>query len=179
METKEVAAPLPEAQEFNAKLADFLAENFIMGGRTMTDWKRHLYIKIPEEVTYPVLIKLAREVTEKYQEAAKYRDEQTVQLAILEQTKGGRYNEAYTKARRESEEKFRKPLAADSCKVAAALAVKDIEDAISHQKVVKDFWRDSCATLVEVRKHIEIMARALSGDAFAQRDMVIKDSKSG
>lgn len=178
METKDVAAPLQEAQEFNDKLADFLSENFVMGGRTMTDWKRHLYVRIPEEVTYPILIKLSREITEKYQEAAKYRDEQTVQLAILEQTRGSRFNEAYTKARTASEEKFGKPLAADSCKVAASLAIKDIEDAISHQKVVQDFWKSSCVTLVEVRKNVEIMARALSGDAFAQRDMVVKDSRS-
>ena len=176
MEMKEITQEIQESQEFNNDLREFLAKNFLVEGKTMTEWKRHFFVKIPDEVSFPIIIRLTQEIARKYQEAARYRDEHAVQLTILDQTKIDRFNTAYNDARSSHESKHGKPLAADSCRAAASVITKDIEDAISQQKVIKDFWSNSCKTLVEIRKHVETMGRALAGDSFVQRDVIIRDN---
>jgi len=174
-----IASKLKDTGEFLEKLGAYLDENFkIFGasgtGKSVEDWKTHFHIEIPDEVTFPVLVDLASQVFEKYQIAAYFRDKQTIQMSILEQTKSEKFNSAYQSARTENEEKFGKPLAAESCKVSATLATKDLEDAISNQKVVRDFWNKTCDTLTELRKLLELMGYALSGDARINRDFVVK-----
>ena len=70
-------------------------------------------------------------------------------------------------------------LAAESCKVAATLAVGDLENAISNQKVIHSFWVKTCDTLTEMRKLLELVGYALAGDARVQRDIVIRGDGSG
>lgn len=177
MAVEEIAQDLQEAQEFNGNLREFLLENFIIEDKTMTQWKRYFYVRIPEDVSFPVIIRLTQEVARKYQEASRFRDEFTVQLAILDQNKSTKYHAAFNEARTDHEVRHNKPLAAESCKSAASVAIKDVELAISNQKIIKDFWVETCRTLVEMRKHIEAMGRALAGDSWTQRDMVVRKSE--
>lgn len=169
----EIKQQVNQSQEFLNELQEYLGKSLLIEGKTMREWKRHFYIKIPDEITFPSVIILAAEVAQKYQEAASYRDEQTVQLTILEQTRADKYNEAYNKARTQST-KSGKPLAAESCKVAACLEVQEIESALSSQRVIRDFWTKTCDTLVEIRKLLETVGRALGGDAWTNRDFVVK-----
>jgi hypothetical protein len=93
---------------------------------------------------------------------------------VLEQTQRDKYNQVYNSVRTEHLRITKKALGVDSCKVAAQLAVRDVEDAISNQRIVKDFWTKTCETLVETRKLLEIAGRALTGDSHLNRDIVIK-----
>jgi hypothetical protein len=95
-------------------------------------------------------------------------------MTILEQAKFEKYHTAYQAARSRTEKEFGKPLAAESCKVEATLATKHLEDAIANQKVIKDFWNKTCETLTELRKLVEVMGYALSGDAKVSRDFVVR-----
>jgi len=174
-----ISSKLKDTTEFLNKLSGYLDENFkIFGvtgkGYSVEEWKEYFLIDIPDEITFPVLIDLAAQVFEKYQKAAYFRDKQSIQMSILEQTKAEKYHSAYQSARTENEQKFGKPLAAESCKVSATLATKELEDAISNQKVVRDFWNKTCDTLTELRKLLELMGYALSGDARINRDFVVR-----
>lgn len=174
---EEIAASVEEAHQFNRELGEFLYKNFVINDRTIPAWKRHFHVEIPEEINFSLLIKKGAEVARKYQEATFFRERQMVQLAILEQTKTNKYHTAYNTAREAHQEKFGKNLAADSCKVVASLAIKDIEEAIANQKVVSDFWNKTCASLIEMRKHLELMGHALSAEARAGRDFVYKSEE--
>lgn len=178
-DTSRISKKLKDTQEFLNKLGTYLDNNFkIFGitgkGYSVEEWKEYFLIDIPDEVTFQTLVDLASQVFEKYQRAAYFRDKQTIQMSILEQTKAEKYHSAYQDARKANEVKFGKPLAAESCKVAATLVTKDLEDAISNQKVVRDFWNKTCDTLTELRKLLELMGYALSGDARINRDFVVR-----
>jgi hypothetical protein len=110
----------------------------------------------------------------KYQRAAFFRDSQQVNLAIMEQNKAEKYHTEFQHIRIKHQEQFGKPLAAESCKSAALLAIKDIESAIGNQKVIHTFWVKTCDTLTEMRKLIELCGYALSGDSRVQRDFVVR-----
>lgn len=154
-----------DAQEFNKTLSHHLNDKLRFNGKSAMEWKKYFKINIPDEVNPMILVELNREIFEKYQEASAYRDAENIQLTILEQSKADKFNAAYNHARTEHQKEFKKNLSADSCKVAATLAIKDLEDAISNQKVAKDFWKSTCDTLTELRKLLEAMGYALSADA--------------
>ena len=175
-----IAKKLKETTEFLGELGKYIDDNFKICGITgkgysVEEWKEYFLIDIPDEVTFPVLVDLAAQVFDKYQRAAYFRDKQSIQMSILEQTKTEKYHNAYQGARTENEQKFGKPLAAESCRTAAILATKELEDAISNQKVIRDFWNKTCDTLTELRKLLELMGRALSGDSYLHRDFIVKD----
>lgn len=176
-----IAKKLKDTSEFLNELGQYIDDNFKIAGVTgrghsVEEWKEYFLIDIPDEITFPVLIDLAAQVFEKYQRAAYFRDKQSIQMSILEQTKAEKHDDAYQEARHRNEEKFGKPLAAESCKVAARLATKGLEDAISNQRVIRDFWNKTCDTLTELRKLLELMGYALSGDARINRDFVVRGS---
>jgi hypothetical protein len=171
---EEIAASVEDAHQFNRELGAFLYKNFIINDKTIADWKRHFHIEIPEEVSFPLLIKKSAEIARKYQEATFFRERQMIQLAILEQAQTSKFNIAYNDAREHHQREFGKPLAAESCKAAASLVIKDIEEAISNQRVVSDFWNKTCLSLIEMRKHLELMGHALAAEARAGRDFVFK-----
>jgi len=165
---------LNDTQDFCHSVSGYLKEGFLIEGKTMEAWKRHFRIKIPDEINFSTLVQLSQEIMTKYQRAAFYRDSQQVSLAIMEQNKAEKYLAEWNNARIETQQKTGKPLAAESCKVAATLAVKDLEAAISNQKVIHTFWVKTCDTLTEMRKLIELIGYALSGDARTQRDFVVR-----
>jgi len=174
-----IAKRLKNTQEFLDALGSHLDKNFGLIGesgrrKTIKEWKKFFHIKIPDEINFMTIVDLASDIFDKYQTASYYRDKQIIQMSILEQSKTDKYNSAYQNARKQNEIKFGKPLAADSCKIAASLEIKDIEDAIQNQAVVKDFWVKTCQTLTELRKLLECMARALSGDAYVHKDFIVK-----
>ena len=171
---EEIATSVEEAHQFNRKLGEFLYKSFVINDRTIPSWKKHFHVDIPEDMSFALIIKKSSEVSRKYQEATFFRERQMIQLAILEQTKTNKFHVAYNDAREGHQKEFGKNLAADSCKVVASLAIKDIEEAIANQKVVSDFWNKTCASLIETRKHLELIGRALSGEAMAGRDFVFK-----
>lgn len=180
-ETENIKQRLDDTKEFLSELNTYLDDNFKIIGRSgngysIDTWREHFVIKIPpsEEITFPVLVNLATEIFKKYQEAAYYRDKQGIQMTVLEQAKFEKYHTAYQTARSKNEKEFGKPLAAESCKVEATLATKHLEDAITNQRVIKDFWNKTCETLTELRKLVEIMSYALSGDAKVSRDFVVR-----
>lgn len=171
---EEIAASVEGAHQFNRELGGFLHKNFIINDKTISDWKKHFHVEIPEEITFPNLVKKSAEIARKYQEATFFREKQTIQLAILEQAMTSKFNIAYNNAREQHQKEFGKALAADSCKAAAALEIKDLEEAISNQRVVSDFWNKTCLALIEMRKHLELMGHALAAEARAGRDFVFK-----
>lgn len=171
---EKIAASVEDAHQFNRELGEFLYKNFVINDRTIPEWKRHFHIEIPEEVNFPIIIKKSAEIARKYQEATFFRERQMVQLAILEQAQADKFNTVYTEVRESHQREFGKPLAAESCKAAATLAIKDIENAISNQRVVSDFWNKTCLALIEMRKHLELMGHALAAEARAGRDFVFK-----
>jgi hypothetical protein len=180
-DTENIKGRLEDTKEFLAELNSYLDENFkIIGnsgkGYSIDVWRKQFIVNIPpaDEITFPTLVALSAEIFKKYQQAAYYRDKQGVQMTVLEQAKFEKYHTAYQSARNRTEKEFGKPLAAESCKVEATLATKHLEDAIANQKVIKDFWNKTCETLTELRKLIEIMGYALSGDAKVGRDFVVR-----
>lgn len=175
MEMTDITIPVQVAQVFNRDLRTYLMENFLIEGRTMTQWKRHFYMNIPDDMNFATVVRLTQEIAKKYQEAARFRDEFTVQLAVLEQSRQPRFSEAWNNVRNQfTAENPGKTLAADSCRAAANVELQDLDAAITNQKIVKDFWTDTCKTLVEMRKNVEIIGRALAGDSWTQRDMVVR-----
>lgn len=160
-----------KAQEFNNSLASYLDENLKFGQKTPKEWKQYFFIKLPENIDFHNLIEINREIFIKYQQAAAYRDKETIQLTMLEQTKIDKYNTVYNDVRTKHEQKFNKGLAADSCRIAAELEIKDLRDAISNQKVTRDFWKSTCDVLTELRKLVEQMGYALASDAKISREM--------
>ena len=169
-EIETIAKQFNNAQEFNSKLNEYLNANLRFGDKSPKEWKQHFFIKIPEQIEFHNLVELASEIFIKYQQAAALRDKENMQLTLLEQSVKDKYNTAYQKARTDHEQKFNKGLAARSCEIAADLAVKDLEDAISDQKVARDFWKATCDTLTELRKLLEMMGYALSNDVKVSRD---------
>jgi len=176
-ELDNVASSIEGAKEFNADLSEFLDKNLVIEGKTLRQWRKHFHVSFPEDINFSTLIQKSLEICKKHQEAAFYRDKENTQLAILEQAKINKYNSAYNQVRREHQETYGKRLAADSCKAAALLEIKDIEEALSNQKIVSEFWHKTCILLSEVRKHLELIGYALSGDARIQRDFVVKEGK--
>lgn len=166
------------AQEFNNELSDYLDTNMMFGSKTPKEWKKEFFIELPENIDFENVIQISAELFTKYQRASYLRDKETMQLTILEQSRIDKYNTAYNNVRTEHEEKFNKGLAAESCKIAANLAVKDLEDAISNQKVAKDFWKSMCDTLVELRKLVDMMGYALANDARIGRELNIYGARN-
>ena len=171
---EQLASKLKATQEFTSAVEKYLDENFLIEGKTTRQWKGKFFIKIPSEITFPTVVNLATQIWNNFQEASYYRDKQITQLAIMEQTKLDKYNEAYQVARMQSVKDHGKPMAAESCKIEAIIVVQDLENAINNQKVVKDFWVKTCQTLTEMRKLLEIIGHALAGDSRVSRDFVIK-----
>lgn len=177
-ESKEqIARKLQDTQEFCNIIKDHLGQNFLVEGKTMVEWKKYFKIAIPEEISFATIVNLGQEIWMKYQRAAYFRDAQQVQLAIMEQSKSDRYNTTYNNLRADTQQKTGKPLAAESCKIAATLAVQELDNAISNQRVIHTFWVKTCDTLTELRKLLELMGYALSGDARAQKDFVVRGDK--
>ena len=175
---QKIQEKLVSTQEFTVQLNKFLDDNFIVEGKTLLEWKKWFVVDIPEQIEFQTIVDLCAEIAHKYQRAAYFRDKQNVQMAILQQSKADKYHSAYQAAQEESRRKFKKNLAAKSCENEATLAVKDLEDAIAHQAVMKNFWTKTCDTLVELRKLLEAMGRALGGDAYVHRDFVVKANAS-
>jgi len=175
MDVTEITQPVAGATEFNAELREYLRTEFVIEGKTMTEWKRHFYVNIPDDLNFATIVRLTQEIARKYQEASRFRDEFNVQLAILDQGRAPRYNNAYVQAR-EAHDALNtgRTLAAESCRAAANAALSDLDDAIANQKIVKDFWSETCKTLVEMRKNVEIIGRALAGDSYTQREMTVR-----
>jgi len=174
-ESKEnIISKLKDTQSFCAAIEGHLKENFLIENKTMEEWKIYFAVKIPDDITFQTVINLSQEIWMKYQRAALFRDSQQVQLAIMEQSKSDKYNTTYNDIRLDTQTKTGKPLAAESCKIAATLAVKELDGAISNQKVIHTFWVKTCDTLTELRKLLELMGYALSSDARIQKDIVIK-----
>ena len=172
---------LTNTEEFLFQFASHLDKNFKIQGvnhaKTIKEWKKYFYINIPKELNFITVLELSSEVMKKYQEAAFCRDTQASQLIVLEQVKNEHYNKAYQDARTDHQKEFKKPLAAESCKTAAILATQELEDAMSSQKAVKDFWDRVCSSLIEMRKQLELVVRALSGDAYLQKDIIVKEKR--
>ena len=171
-----LAKQLKETQEFCGAVEKHLEDNFLIEGKTMKAWKAYFRIAIPNDLNFHAVVDLAQEIWTKYQRAAFFRDSQQVQLAIMEQTKADKYNTEYNHIRSQTQEKTGKPLAAESCKIHATLAVKDLDGAISNQKVIHTFWVKTCDTLTEMRKLLEVISYAISGDARVQKDFNVRSN---
>jgi hypothetical protein len=176
---EKITNKLKSTQEFCGVVKDHLKDNFLVEGKTMKQWKKYFKIDIPDDISFPTVVNISQEIWMKYQRAAFFRDSQQVQLAIMEQSKSDKYNIVYNNLRSDTQLKTGKPLAAESCRIAATLEVKDLDNAIANQKVIHTFWVKTCDTLTELRKLLEVMSYALSGDARIQRDMVIKSEFKG
>lgn len=158
------------SQDFNKQLSSYLDKNLKFGDKSPKEWKQYFYVKLPSRIEFANLVEISAELFNKYQQASSFRDKETMQLTILEQSRIDKFHTAYQSVRDDHEKKFNKALAAKSCEVSANLAVKDLEDAISNQKVAKDFWKTTCDCLTELRKLLEMMGYALSNDARVSRD---------
>lgn len=169
-----LAKKLENTQEFCGAVESHLKTNFLIEGKTMTAWKTYFKIDIPDNIDLHAIVLMASEIWDKYQRAAHYRDSQQVQLAIMEQSKSDKYNTQYNSIRAATQEETGKPLAAESCKIHATLAVKDLDAAISNQKVIHTFWVKTCDTLTEMRKLLEIIGYAVGADIKTQRDINIR-----
>jgi hypothetical protein len=163
-----------EISEFLQGVKTHLNNNFEIEGKTILEWRKFFTIEIPEEVTFAVLVELSKEIAYKYQRAAYFRDNEMVQSAFIDQSKFEKYYETYNDVRVSTQQKTGKPLAAESCKVAAILATKNFESGMTQQKAIKDFWIKTCDVLTEMRKLVELMGYALSSDARVQRDFVVR-----
>jgi hypothetical protein len=174
-----IKTSVKDTLEFVKTVREYLNTKFGVLGpkdkvKTIEEWKNYFKIKIPEHISLPQLVELSAATANKYQEASDFRERETTTLAILEEARQDKYYTVYNHTRRESEAKFNKPLAAESCKNAALLEVKELEQAINTQKVTKDFWSKTCESLTEVRKHLELISYALGAEIRSQRDIVIK-----
>jgi len=169
---------IKDTQEYLNKFSKYIDTNFLIPGgeKTMTirDWRAYFFIKIPKDITPPILVELSQDLIYKYQEACTYRDQHLSKMTIISHIKDEKYHLAYQDARTENERKFNKPLSAESCRTQATLAIKDLDDAISSQKAIKDFWDRTCSILIETRKIIEMMGRAISSEIYAQKEITFK-----
>lgn len=170
---------LKTSQDFLSEVDTYISTEFKIPGKsgnrhTIKEWKEYFLIEIPKEIVFQTLVDLFAEIGEKYQRAAYFRDIHNVTMAVLEENKVDQYNSAYQEARTINEEKFGKPLAAESCKIAATIVIKSLEGPAGNQKVIRDFWIKTCDTLIEMRKLVEGMGYALSGDAKMNRDFIVK-----
>jgi len=173
-----LATKLKNTQEFCGSVSQYLNGNLLIEGKTVIAWKKYFKIKIPDDLNFQTVIDLAQEIWIKYQQAAGYRDSQQVQLAIMEQTKSDKYNTEYNAVRSQTQQQTGKPLAAESCKIHATLAVKDLDAGIATQKVSHSFWVKTCDTLSELRKLLEVISYALSGDARISKDFNIRGNNN-
>jgi hypothetical protein len=169
-----LANRLKDTQQFCSAVEDHLSKNFLVEGKSLIAWKKYFRIKVPDEFNFMSVVSLAQDIMKKYQQAAVFRDAQQVNLTIMEQSKAEKYNTEFQFARTQHIKDHGKPLAAESCKVAATLAVQDLEAAIANQKVIHVFWVKTCDTLTEMRKLTELVGYALSGDARVQKDFMVK-----
>lgn len=170
---EKIAKQFNDAQEFNTQLKEYLNSELMLGSKTPKEWRRYFTIKLPEDagqINFQTLVEVSAEIFSKYQQAASIRDREIIQLTILEQSRIDKYNVAYQEARDQHENKFKKGLSAKSCEVTASLAIKDIEDAISNQRIAKEFWKSTCDMLTELRKLLEMIGYALANDAKINRD---------
>jgi hypothetical protein len=164
---------IDDSREFLIEVKKFINKNFKVNGRTLSEWENHFKIIIPPEIDFIILVNLASEIAEKYQEAAYFRDHQMVRLAVLDQERTDRWITAYEHTRQEHERTYKKNLSAKSCENSANLAVKSLDDAMIIQKAVKEFWTKICTTLQETRKNIEIIGYALGAEVRTQKDFKI------
>lgn len=171
-----LAERLSNTQEFCQIVEKHIEDNFIIEGKSMVEWKRHFYIQIPENLDFHAVVMLAADLWSKCQEVARYRDAQQVQLAIMEQSKSDKYLTEYNAIRASTQAESGRPLAADSCKVHATLAVKELDGAIGNQKVVHSFWVKTYDTLTEMRKLLEIIGYAVSADLKLNQEINIRGS---
>lgn len=169
-EIETISKQFNNAQDFNQKLSTYLDANLKFGDRSPKEWKQYFFVRLPERIEFENIVEIASELFNKYQQASALRDKETMQLTLIEQSRIDKFHTAWQSARDEHEKKFNKGLAAKSCEVAANLAVKDLEDAISNQKVAQEFWKKTCDCLTELRKLLEMMGYALSNDARVSRD---------
>lgn len=163
-----------DTSQYIEELNKYIGSHFLINDSTVLEWKKFFEVKIPDEVTFPVLIELSREIAYKFQRASYFRDISMIGMAVTEQSRFNKYHETYNDVRVETQRETGKPLAAESCKVAAIMATKAIEGTLSEQKVIKDFWVKMCDSLTEIRKLVELMGYALSSDARVQRDFVVR-----
>ena len=158
-----------ETMEFLGGLSKHIETNFVVEGKTLAEWKREFFIKLPDpdNITFPIIVATAADIVYKYQKAAYFRDKQNIECGILKQNKIDSFNIAFQNAKLEAEKKFNKSPAAEKCRVEATLAIKHLEDAIATQEVIRGFWVKTCETLVEMRKLVESIGYALGADAVA------------
>jgi hypothetical protein len=173
-ELAKLAEKIQGAREFCDGLEKHLKANLLIEGKTIIEWRNHFRVKFTPDMTFADIVALAADIADKYQEAGRMRDMHNFQLSILEQTKTDKYNEAYTGIQKEYEDKHKKRLAAEKCKVAAQMAVTSFDNAIATQKMVHSFWVGICNGLVELRKLLEIIGRSLGADARVGRDFVVR-----
>lgn len=171
-----------ENKELLDSLDAYIDENFRLviannSEQSLKQIRKYFRIELPEDINFMTLVDTARVITEKYQQATYLRDKQKIKLVLLDQAREERYNTAYNDLREETRKETGKALAAESCKVAAILATKQLQESVNTQQVVHNFWDGICKTLVEVRKLCESMIIALSGDAKIQRDFIVKGDK--
>jgi len=174
---EKIRKQLKNTQEFNTELSKHLADNFLIENKTLIAWKAYFKIEIPENITFSSVVSMAGDIMKLYQVATGYRDKNSIQIAILEQTKFEKYHETYQNVRTDHERAHGKALAAKSCEVAAVLATKDMQSAIGNQNVVKDFWKGICNGLTEMRKLLEIVGYALGAESRVQKDFNVYESK--
>lgn len=184
MKEEQILTKTDKSFELLDNLEDYINHNFRLitssqGTKMSLEEIRSFFrVIIPEDISFPILVNLAREINEKYQRATYLRDKQKVKLALVDQTRIEKYNDAYQLAREETKREMGKPLAAKSCEVQASIATRILENSVNTQQVIYNFWDGICKTLVETRKHIEIISIALSGDAKIQRDFIIKGNNN-
>ena len=181
--TEQIQEQINESIELLDSFETYINQNFKLTindeqtTKSLREIREYFEIKIPTDLNFMTVIALAREVAVKYQRATFLRDKQGVKLNLLAQTRQTKYNQAYQAAREEAKQTGGKPLAAESCKVEALIAVKDLDNSSNTQQVIFNYWDSICKTLVEVRKLIETISIALSGDAKIQRDFIVKEGK--
>jgi hypothetical protein len=179
MVDQEIVQRLAATQDLLSKLDKHIQETVLFQGKTLAKWRQELGIKLPEDIdwNFQTVIRLSAEIMRKYQNAAYFRDLQQVNLITLEQVRSEKYNSEFQNIRMSTEKEFGKPMAAESCKSAASVAVKDIDDALTSQRFIHQFWSKTCDVLTETRKLLEVIGYGLSGESRVQRDFVIRNGE--
>lgn len=166
---------LNETIEVLDELDVHLDKTFLIEGKTRREWRRKLLVNLPEEeITFADVIKLSIKIANNYQTAAFHRDNQALTIDTLSRSREVRYNQAYQEILNNYIRDTGKSLAASSCAIKASGAVQELDSAVSAKKILKDFWAKTCETLVETRKNLEIILRALGEDSRAGRDFTVK-----
>ena len=86
MERHDIGQRIQEGQEFCRELSRYANDNIVFEGKTLGQWRREFWVKIPEDMNFAALAKLSALIAAKYQHAAFYRDTQNISLVVLEQT---------------------------------------------------------------------------------------------